>query len=99
VNHLFGLGGQWRDLHVEDALDAMGGRDEAFGVVQVADGDVDAGGQPLGTGGLADQRAHLAALLQQMGHEGAADVAGGPDDEVAHGVPLPRHPIRGEGLS
>jgi hypothetical protein len=68
----------------EHAVDAAQRRFDAVSVVEIADGDVDAGGKQLGAGRVPDQRADVVALFVQELDDATADVAGGSSDEM-HG--------------
>src|SRR5580704_2251331 len=82
VDHDLRLGGAGAGVQEKHAVDAAEGRGDAAGVVEVADGDVDAVGEEAGAGGVADEGADVVTVLVQEFNDAAADVARGSGDEV-----------------
>lgn len=82
VDHDLRLGGAGAGVQEEHAVDAAEGRGDAVGVVEVADGDVDAIGEEVGSAGVADEGADVVAVLVQAFNDATSDVASRSGDEV-----------------
>jgi hypothetical protein len=70
------------DLHQEDGLDARDRLRHAAGVIEIADGDLDAHREAGRPGRVAHQCPDAVAPLVQLPRERAADVACCSSDEI-----------------
>jgi hypothetical protein len=62
-DHRLGLLGPTSDLHQEDGLDALNGFRHAFGVVEIADGELDPRREAGRPGGVAHECPDAVALF------------------------------------